>query len=118
MSPLSQTHSLPADTVANTTNLSAQRTAEGFELNTLTTVAADLIEYNTMRLSCQADRLITLNLESDIEPAVSELHRLGTPVFVLSGGSNVILPEILHASVLHPTYKGIEILAEIGRAHV
>lgn len=112
MSPLSQTHSLPADTVANTTNLSAQRTAEGFELNTLTTVAADLIEYNTMRLSCQADRLITLNLESDIEPAVSELHRLGTPVFVLSGGSNVILPEILHASVLHPTYKGIEILAE------
>ena len=70
-----------------------------------------------MRLSCQADRLITLNLESDIEPAVSELHMLGTPVFVLSGGSNVILPEILHASVLHPTYKRYQNFSRRCRQH-
>lgn len=109
MCPISQISSAQQD---NTTNLSAQRASKGFALNDLTTMAADLIEYNTMRLSCQADRLITLNLESDIEPVVAELDRLGTPIFVLSGGSNVILPELLHASVLHPTYKGIAILAE------
>lgn len=108
MSPLPQTHS----TQANDSTAAATTRAESFTLSTLTTVAADLIEYNTMHLACQADRLITLTQESDIEPAVAELDKLGAPVFVLSGGSNVILPEALHASVLHPAYKGIEILAE------
>ena len=108
MSPLPQTHS----TQANDSTAAATTRAESFILSTLTTVAADLIEYNTMHLACQADRLITLTQESDIEPAVAELDKLGAPVFVLSGGSNVILPEALHASVLHPAYKGIEILAE------
>lgn len=108
MSPLPQTHS----TQANDSTAAATTRAESFTLSTLTTVAADLIEYNTMHLACQADRLITLTQESDIEPAVAELDKLGAPIFVLSGGSNVILPEALHASVLHPAYKGIEILAE------
>ena len=108
MSPLPQTHS----TQANDSTAAATTRAESFTLSTLTTVAADLIEYNTMHLACQADRLITLTQESDIEPAVAELDKLGAPVFVLSGGSNVILPEALHASVLHPAYKGIEVLAE------
>ena len=108
MSPLPQTHS----TQANDSTTAATTRAESFTLSTLTTVAADLIEYNTMHLACQADRLITLTQESDIEPAVAELDKLGAPVFVLSGGSNVILPEALHASVLHPAYKGIEVLAE------
>lgn len=108
MSPLPQTHS----TQANDSTAAATTRAESFILSTLTTVAADLIEYNTMHLACQADRLITLTQESDIEPAVAELDKLGAPIFVLSGGSNVILPEALHASVLHPAYKGIEILAE------
>lgn len=108
MSPLPQTHS----TQANDSTAAATTRAESFILSTLTTVAADLIEYNTMHLACQADRLITLTQESDIEPAVAELDKLGAPVFVLSGGSNVILPEALHASVLHPAYKGIEVLAE------
>lgn len=108
MSPLPQTHS----TQANDSTAVATTRAESFTLSTLTTVAADLIEYNTMHLACQADRLITLTQESDIEPAVAELDKLGAPIFVLSGGSNVILPEALHASVLHPAYKGIEILAE------
>lgn len=105
MSPLPQTQ-------ANDSTAAATTRAESFTLSTLTTVAADLIEYNTMHLACQADRLITLTQESDIEPAVAELDKLGAPVFVLSGGSNVILPEALHASVLHPAYKGIEVLAE------
>ena len=108
MSPLPQTHS----TQANDSTAAATTRAESFILSTLTTMAADLIEYNTMHLACQADRLITLTQESDIEPAVAELDKLGAPIFVLSGGSNVILPEALHASVLHPAYKGIEILAE------
>ena len=108
MSPLPQTHS----TQANDSTAVATTRAESFTLSTLTTVAADLIEYNTMHLACQADRLITLTQESDIEPAVAELDKLGAPIFVLSGGSNVILPEALHASVLHPAYKGIKVLAE------
>lgn len=112
MSPLPQTHS----TQANDSTAAATTRAESFILSTLTTVAADLIEYNTMHLACQADRLITLTQESDIEPAVAELDKLGAPVFVLSGGSNVILPEALHASVLHPAYKGIEILAEDAKS--
>lgn len=112
MSPLPQTHS----TQANDSTAAATTRAESFTLSTLTTVAADLIEYNTMHLACQADRLITLTQESDIEPAVAELDKLGAPVFVLSGGSNVILPEALHASVLHPAYKGIEILAEDAKS--
>ncbi|WP_296402319.1 UDP-N-acetylmuramate dehydrogenase [Psychrobacter sp.] len=83
-----------------------------FNLDDISILHADLIDYNSMHLACQADRLIVLKDESEIEPAVAELNQLDVPIFVLSGGSNVILPKTINAGVLHPNYKGIEILFE------
>lgn len=108
MSPLPQTSS--NKTFAENNANASQ--SDKCVLASLTAEAADLVRYNTMRLACQAHRLITLTQESEIEPAVSALKKLGDPLFVLSGGSNVILPEVLHASVLHPAYTGIEILED------
>ena len=83
-----------------------------FDIDEISTLGADLIHHNTMRLACQADRLINLGKESDIAPTIAQLAQMGLPMFVLSGGSNVILPKVLNATVLHPTYKGINILSE------
>lgn len=80
---------------------------------TLTTInAADLTHLNTMRLVCTADQLITLNDESDVTPVLTELKQSNTPVFVLSGGSNVILPAQLHVTVIQPAFKGVTVTSE------
>ncbi|WP_019672818.1 UDP-N-acetylmuramate dehydrogenase [Psychrobacter lutiphocae] len=73
---------------------------------------ASLTAFNSMQLSCRADRLIRLTDESQVAPTVTQIKALGTPWFVLSGGSNVILPTQLHASVLHPAMRGIKVISE------
>lgn len=108
MSTFHQTPRLQASADSNA--LSSNPT--NFDIDEISTLGADLIHHNTMRLACQADRLINLGKESDIEPTIAQLARIGLPIFVLSGGSNVILPKVLNATVLHPTYKGINILSE------
>lgn len=74
--------------------------------------SADLTHLNTMRLGCTANKLIPLHNEADVEPIVTQLQANNTPLFILSGGSNIILPTQLHAHVLQPLFKDIHVISE------
>lgn len=62
---------------------------------------------NTMALSCVAKQAVLLNHEHEL----GDLPR-NLPLFILSGGSNVILPEMLEATVLMPRFKGVRIVKD------
>lgn len=76
----------------------------------------DLSHNNTMALSCTARHAMILDdidtLGDDITTAIAFAKRHDLPLFVLSYGSNVILPSVLNALVLLPKIQGIEILQE------
>ncbi len=69
-----------------------------------------------MALSCMARYALPLDdaktLCDDIIFANNVAKEHGLPLFVLSGGSNVILPSKLHAMVLLPKLIGIDIINE------
>ena len=65
---------------------------------------------NTMALKCQADTVITLTDESQIDRALAVENLPNKPLIVLSGGSNVLLPPKLTAVVIRPLLTGIEVL--------
>jgi UDP-N-acetylmuramate dehydrogenase len=75
----------------------------------------DLSHANTMALACVADTVITLTDESQLDSfmatyrpsAIADHDSL--PLFVLSGGSNVLLPAKLAAIVLQPLMRGITV---------
>lgn len=73
----------------------------------------DLSHANTMALACVADKAITLSAEAQLDAFMAEYSKQGDsrlPLFVLSGGSNVLLPSQLSAIVLRPFMRGIEII--------
>lgn len=76
------------------------------------TTQTSLMPYNTMRLACIADTFITVTDESQVKDIFSRSQSSQSPTFILSGGSNVILPTELHATVIHPELTGIEVLSE------
>lgn len=78
----------------------------------VTTHECDLSYENTMALACVAKTVITLIQESQIANAVEYANTHNLPVFVLSGGSNVILPTRLEACVLLPKFLGYQALNE------
>ena len=75
----------------------------------------DLAHDNTMALACVADAVITLTDEAQLDAFMAS-HAEGTepnlPLFVLSGGSNVLLPAKLNAIVLQPQMRGIHVIAQ------
>ncbi len=70
----------------------------------------DLSAYNTMALSCTARTAIILH-DAAALPALAERIRT-EPFFVLSGGSNVLLPSQLDATVILPRFLGLSIIDE------
>lgn len=76
----------------------------------------DLSHNNTMALSCTARHAMILDdidtFDDDITTAIAFAKRYNLPLFVLSYGSNVILPNELNALVLLPKIQGIKILQE------
>ncbi len=75
----------------------------------------DLAHNNTMALACVADAVITLTDEAQLDTFMAS-HAEGTesdlPLFVLSGGSNVLLPAQLKAIVLQPQMRGINLITQ------
>lgn len=72
--------------------------------------AVDLSNDNTMALSCVADTVVTLTDEDQLDAFMKNYEQGGEqkqPLFVLSGGSNVLLPTTLNAIVLQPQMRGI-----------
>lgn len=77
--------------------------------------ATDLSYSNTMALACMADAVVTLTDATQLDEFMADYeqetqHR--PPLFVLSGGSNVLLPEKLNAIVLRPQMRGIKVIAQ------
>lgn len=76
----------------------------------------DLSKNNTMALSCTASHAVILDnadtLADDIRLAIDFAKHRQLATFVLSGGSNVLLPRRLDALVLLPRLLGIEVLSE------
>lgn len=74
----------------------------------------DLSHNNTMALSCTARHAMILDssdtLADDIRHAIDFAAQHSLPLFVLSFGSNVILPNELNALVLLPRIKDIKVL--------
>ncbi|TXD98614.1 UDP-N-acetylmuramate dehydrogenase [Psychrobacter frigidicola] len=75
----------------------------------------DLSHANTMALACMADTVVTLTNETQLDNFMTGYladNDECKPLFVLSGGSNVLLPIKLHATVLCPQMRGIHIIAQ------
>ncbi|WP_131669189.1 UDP-N-acetylmuramate dehydrogenase [Psychrobacter pygoscelis] len=73
---------------------------------------SDLSSLNTMALACRANTLITLTDEAQVVPVITDITQNQQPLFILSGGSNVLLPPVLSAFVIRPMIQGIHILHE------
>lgn len=74
----------------------------------------DLSHANTMALACMADTVVTLVDEAQLDNfmACYRDNNEQPPLFVLSGGSNVLLPAHLQATVLQPHMLGIRLLKQ------
>ena len=76
----------------------------------------DLTTQNTMRLSCMANSVVKIHDQAGVEPAIANAKTISNikemPLFVLSGGSNVLLPSRLHACVVMPEMTGIDVVSE------
>jgi len=71
----------------------------------------DLSHANTMALACMADKAVVITEETQLDAFMIHYHQQSNtlPLFVLSGGSNVLLPSQLHAIVLRPFMRGIKV---------
>lgn len=66
--------------------------------------------YNTFGIDCSARYFVSINSVSELKQALST--RTSEELFVLGGGSNMLLINDLNALVLHINIKGIEVVKE------
>ncbi len=90
-------------------------TSTNLKVNVPLTKSVDLSHSNTMALACVADMVVTLTDEAQLDAFMANYGKdaeLTKPLFVLSGGSNVLLPAHLDAIVLRPQMHGITMTAQ------
>lgn len=73
---------------------------------------ASLKSLNTLALNSTAKYLATVDSEQDLQAVLNSVTAKRLPLFILSGGSNVLLSEYIDALVIHPVLKGIRIVQE------
>lgn len=73
---------------------------------------ASLKNFNTLALHSQARWFITVENEADLVTVLQSEIAQDNPVFILSGGSNLLLSELIDAVVIHPLIKGITVLQQ------
>ena len=97
-------------------DFNAQSTTEtNLPKRLLSKQCVDLSHGNTMALACMADSVVTLTDETQLDDFMLnyvEGIEDNLPLFVLSGGSNVLLPAQLKATVLQPKMRGITVTAQ------
>lgn len=94
-------------------DLDAQTTTVNDSLaNLLVSNSVDLSHSNTMALACVADSVVTLTNEAQLDDFMATYAEHQRSLFVLSGGSNVLLPAALNAVVLQPRMRGIHLAAQ------
>ncbi|MDR7015392.1 UDP-N-acetylmuramate dehydrogenase [Acinetobacter sp. 3657] len=67
---------------------------------------------NTLNLNAIASHYIQIHQPHDVIEALAFAEQQGLNVLVLSGGSNLLLPQQLQALVVHLNIQGIDLLAE------
>ena len=90
-------------------------TSTNLAVNVPQAKSVDLSHSNTMALACVADGVVTLTDEAQLDAFMANYGKdaeLTKPLFVLSGGSNVLLPAHLDAIVLRPQMHGITMTAQ------
>lgn len=73
---------------------------------------ADLSKLNTLALQSTARFLATVDHESDLQQVLQSKLAQQYPVFMLSGGSNILLSTYLNALVIRPLLKGIHLIRQ------
>ncbi|OAL79059.1 UDP-N-acetylenolpyruvoylglucosamine reductase [Acinetobacter sp. SFB] len=68
--------------------------------------------FNTLSLDATASHYIKVQSQQELVDALNYAKQQQLNVLILSGGSNMLLPEHIHALVLHIDIQGIEHLAE------
>lgn len=68
--------------------------------------------FNTLSLNAVADYYCQINSLSDLEQALVYANDQKLNILILSGGSNMLLPEHIHAFVLHMNIQGVDVLSE------
>lgn len=94
---------------------SAQPTIDiDFPNRLLSESSVDLSHSNTMALACAAGSVVELTDESQLDVFMASYEDIISQksLFVLSGGSNVLLPAQLDAIVLQPKMRGITLVAQ------
>lgn len=94
---------------------SAQPTIDiDFPNRLLSESSVDLSHSNTMALACAAGSVVELADESQLDVFMASYKDIISQksLFVLSGGSNVLLPAQLDAIVLQPKMRGITLVAQ------
>ncbi|ARP87628.1 UDP-N-acetylmuramate dehydrogenase [Bordetella genomosp. 9] len=86
-------------------NASAPRT----DTDSLTPMAADLTPFNTFGLASSARAYVRITSLAQL-PVLSSLARRHSRVFILGGGSNVVLPHEVEGLVVHMAIPGIRLV--------
>lgn len=68
--------------------------------------------FNTLSLNSIASHYLKIQSLEEIPLALAYAEQHQLPYMILSGGSNILLPEQIHALVLHMHIQGIEKIAE------
>lgn len=81
----------------------------------------DLTSANTLRLACQAEWFAAPGSLGELQVVLHEAARQQWPVTLLGGGSNVLLPPLLHGITIRPALRqwwleaqGDAVLAHVG----
>lgn len=72
----------------------------------------DLSQRNTLALTSQSSDYIAITNSAQIKPAIAYAKQQQLNIFVLSGGSNLLLPEHFQALTLHMQNLGKEVLED------
>jgi UDP-N-acetylmuramate dehydrogenase len=75
---------------------------------------ARLDRLNTLRLPCTARFMADVSTISALHAILTSVTATRLPRLILGGGSNLLLPEQLHALVIRPLLKGIRLLRSDG----
>lgn len=76
---------------------------------------ASLKPFNTLNLNSRARYLATVSTEHELLSTLNSVTAQRLPVFILSGGSNVLLSSYLNALVIRPVLKGIKLLNSVNQ---
>lgn len=72
----------------------------------------DVSQLNAMALACRARDVIQLKTLDQVLATLTRLKQDNTPFVILSGGTNIVLPPVLNATLLIPALQGQVIHAQ------